>query len=294
MSEAALQRLGRRSQAESVKAAFGERPLTNYAQALRTYHQWVIDACFQHNTLSGCLSEIPRSIPHLTRFREVPSGMTCKLLALAIVASHLAWSTLTLVGVESASAQTTPSPSSTPSPSPSTAPTPTPESTLSLATLASGPDVVITYEGALVEFARYQSGGCYVVEIPEERRSRLIRGDLSACASKNGVTVWSFPNRPGTQAILRHAAGRIEITFAPDLQLFSATPPKVERPLIDGPIKPLIDGKKSPPPRAVPSSVPPKAEHPVIEKPIKKLSPANERGGTSPENLGSKSNPSEH
>jgi hypothetical protein len=125
---------------------------------------------------------------------------------------------------------------------------------------------------------------------------------LSACASKNGVTVWSFPNRPGTQAILRHGAGRIEITFAPDLQLFSATPPKVDRPLIDGPIKPLIDGpikplidgKNSPPPRAAPSSVPPKADHPVIEKPIKKLSPANEAGDTSPENLGSKSNPSEH
>jgi hypothetical protein len=80
---------------------------------------------------------------------------------------------------------------------------------------------VITYEGELVEFPRYQSGGYYVVEIPEARRSRLIRGDLSACASKNGVTVWSFPHRPGTQAILRHAAGRIEITFAEDLQLES-------------------------------------------------------------------------
>jgi hypothetical protein len=150
--------------------------------------------------------------------------MTCKLLALATVAFHLAWSTLTLLGVESASAQTTPSPS----PSPSTTPTPTPESTLSLATLGSGPDDVITYEGELVEFPRYQSGGCYVVEIPEARHSRLIRGDLSACASKNGVTVWSFPNRLGRQAILHHAAGRIEITFAEDLQLFCTPRPSPE------------------------------------------------------------------
>jgi len=81
---------------------------------------------------------------------------------------------------------------------------------------------VITYEGELVEFPRYQSGDWYVVEIPEARRSRLIRGDLSACASKNGVTVWSFPNRLGRQAILHHAAGRIEITFAEGLQLFSS------------------------------------------------------------------------
>jgi hypothetical protein len=152
---------------------------------------------------------------------------------------------------------------------------------------------VITYEGELVEFPRYQSGGCYVVEIPEARRSRLIRGDLSACASKNGVTVWSFPNRSGRQAILRHAAGRIEITFAEDLQHFSSTPPKVDRPLIDGPIKKLL-APGAAPSSSVPPTVPPKAEHPVIEKPIKKLSPANERGGTSPENLGSKSNPSEH
>jgi hypothetical protein len=144
--------------------------------------------------------------------------MTCKLLASATVAFHLAWSTLTLLGVESASAQTTPSPS----PSPSTTPTPTPESTPSLATLGSGPDDVITYEGELVEFPRYQSGDWYVVEIPEARRSRLIRGDLSACASKNGVTVWSFPNRLRRQAILHHAAGRIEITFAEGLQLFSS------------------------------------------------------------------------
>ena len=151
--------------------------------------------------------------------------MNCKLLALATVAFHLAWSTLTLLGVESASAQTTPSPTS-PSPSPFT--TPTPESTLSLATLGSGPDDVITYEGELVEFPRYQSGGCYVVEIPEARHSRLIRGDLSACASKNGVTVWSFPNRLGRQAILHHAAGRIEITFADDLQLFSTPGPSPE------------------------------------------------------------------
>jgi len=224
--------------------------------------------------------------------------MTCKLLVLANVAFHLAWSTLTLLGVESASAQTTPSPSSTPSPSPSATLAPTPESTLSLATLGSGPDVVITYEGELVEFPRYQSGGCYVVGIPEARRSRLIRGDLSACASKDGVTVWSFPNRPGRQAILRHAAGRIEITFAEDLQLFSSESRektdgsrhhKVAPPVIDGPIK-----KLSPPGAAPSSSVPPKADHPVIENPIKKLSPANERGGTSPENLGSKSNPSEH
>ena len=127
-------------------------------------------------------------------------------------------SILTLQAVESASAQTTPFTSSTPSPSPSTTPTPTPESTPS--PLGSGPDVVITYEGELVEFPRYQSDSFYVVEIPEARRSRLIRGDLSACASKNGVTVWSFPHRSGTQAILRHAAGRIEITFAEDLQLF--------------------------------------------------------------------------
>jgi hypothetical protein len=144
--------------------------------------------------------------------------MTCKLLAPATVAFHLAWSTLTLLGIESASAQTTPSRS----PSPSTTPTPTPESTPSLATLGSGPDDVITYEGELVEFTRYQSGDWYVVEIPEAHRSRLIRGDLSACASKNGVTVWSFPNRLGRQAILHHAAGRIEITFAEDLQFFSS------------------------------------------------------------------------
>ena len=144
--------------------------------------------------------------------------MTCKLLALATVAFHLAWSTLTLLGVESVSAQTTPSPS----PSPFTSPIPTPESTPSLATLGSGPDDVITYEGELVEFPRYQSGDWYVVEIPEARRSRLIRGDLSACVSKNGVTVWSFPNRLGRQAILHHAAGRIEIIFAEDLQLFSS------------------------------------------------------------------------
>jgi hypothetical protein len=144
--------------------------------------------------------------------------MSCKLLALATVAFHLAWSTLTLLEVESASAQTTPSPS----PSPSTTPTLTPESTLSLATSGSGPDDVITYEGELVEFPRYQSSGCYVVEIPEACRSRLIRGDLSACASKNGVTVWSFPHRSGGQAILRHAAGRIEITFAEDLQFVSS------------------------------------------------------------------------
>jgi hypothetical protein len=86
---------------------------------------------------------------------------------------------------------------------------------------------VITYEGKLAEFLRYQSRGYYVVEIPETRRSRLIRGDWSACASKNGVTVWSFQNLPGTQAILRQlpgpdeGGGRIEITFAPDLQPLS-------------------------------------------------------------------------
>ena len=142
--------------------------------------------------------------------------MTCKLLALATVAFHLAWPTLTLLGVESASAQTTPSPNSTSSPSPSATPTPTPESTPSPATLGSGPGVVITYEGKLVEFPRYQSGGYYVVEIPEARRSRLIRGDWSACASKNGVTVWSFQNPPETQAILRQddAAGRIKAISA--------------------------------------------------------------------------------
>jgi hypothetical protein len=161
--------------------------------------------------------------------------------------------------------------------------------------LGSGPDVVITYEGELVEFPRYQSGGYYVVEIPEAGRSRLIRGDLSACASKNGVTVWSFPNRPGTQAILRHVAGRIEITFALDLwPLSSESREKTDgskpskAPAIEGGIKKLL------PPGAASSSVPPKAIHPVIEKPIKKLSPANTREGTSPENLGSKSNPSEH
>jgi hypothetical protein len=77
-----------------------------------------------------------------------------------------------------------------------------------------------------VEFPRYQSGGYYVVEIPEARRSRLIRGDWSACASKNGVTVWSFQNPPGTQAILRQddAAGRIEVTFALVLQPPSPSP----------------------------------------------------------------------
>jgi hypothetical protein len=201
-----------------------------------------------------------------SRLREVPSGMTCKPLALATVAFHLAWSTLTWVGVESTSAQTTPSPSPPPSA------IPTPESTPSTATLGSGPAVVITYKGKgkLVEFSRYQSGGYYVVEIPEACRSRLIRGDWSACASKNGVTVWSFPNRPGTQAILRHSAGRIEITFAEDLPTPGATPssvpPKAVPPVIEGEIEQL------PTPGATPSSsVPPKAIPPVIEREIERL-----------------------
>lgn len=75
-------------------------------------------------------------------------------------------------------------------------------------------DAVILYDGELTEFSRYWREGHYSVELPEAHRSRLVRGDVSVCASKDGATVWSFPLPPGTQAILRHAPGRIEISFA--------------------------------------------------------------------------------
>ena len=85
-------------------------------------------------------------------------------------------------------------------------------------------EVVITYDGELVEFARYQEGDRYVVEIPSSHRSRLIRGDTSACASKGGITVWTFPNPPGTQAVLQHTAGRVEITFSTGTPAMASAP----------------------------------------------------------------------
>ena len=78
------------------------------------------------------------------------------------------------------------------------------------------PHAVIRYDGDLIEFPRYQSAEQYSVEIPDAHRSRLVRGDVSVCTSRNGATVWSFPLPPGTRASLRHLAGRIEITFAAD------------------------------------------------------------------------------
>jgi hypothetical protein len=121
------------------------------------------------------------------------------------------------------------------------------------------PHAIIRYDGDLTEFPRYQSAEQYSVEIPDAHRSRLTRGDVSRCTSRNGATVWTFPLPPGTTATLRHLPGRIEITFdsetGPSVAA-AATPapdPDVAAPLVTTD----ADGSALPPDRSEPIFPPP-------------------------------------